>query len=298
MFDYIKADKQKFAVFHTAYTASHIFYRSGWGERGKDAIDWAEDKDAYFVFDDNTLIGGFTLKENYLSHPFIVPPFDNREMFWGDVLKYAVKTSGNKEIFFNEIPEADKTVLVQSYEGKLIWSIQRMIKPTEQCVPALNDDFYFDSLIRTEMDEIVDVIYKAHSSGYTSTVAELDMVEIKEGVENWFNLLEQTNTLYMSNTVKSKGNNEIVGVCIAGIYPDSENYSTRHFATINSISIKPEYQRRGIAKAMMLKSINDASGISPVMTLGVSIGNHPAELLYKNIGFIAGPSYSVVCCTV
>ncbi|MCL2285321.1 MAG: GNAT family N-acetyltransferase [Firmicutes bacterium] len=294
MFDYVKADKQKFAVFHTAYTASHIFYRCGWDERVKDAIDCAEDKDAYFVFDDNTLIGGFMLEEDCVSYPFIVAPFDNREMFWGDVLKYAVKTSGKKEIFFDEILEADKTVLIQSYEAKIIWSVKRMIKPTEQCVPVLSDDFYFDSFIRTEIDEITDVIYKA----FTSTVAELNVVEIKADVERRLNLLEQTNTLYMSNTVKSKGNNEIVGVCIAGMYPDSENYCIRRFATINELAIKPEYQRRGIGKAMTLKSINDASSISPLMTLGVSIGNHPAELLYENIGFIAGPSYSVVCCTV
>jgi ribosomal protein S18 acetylase RimI-like enzyme len=152
--------------------------------------------------------------------------------------------------------------------------------------------------MKTDKEEIIKVIYEAHSNGHTSTVWKPDISEIETSVKRRFDSFGQTNTLYMSNTVKSKSNNEIVRVCIAGMYPDSENYCIRRFATINELAIKPEYQRRGIAKAMTLKSINDASIISPIMTLGVSIGNHPAELLYKSIGFIAGPSYSVVCCTV
>jgi ribosomal protein S18 acetylase RimI-like enzyme len=80
-------------------------------------------------------------------------------------------------------------------------------------------------------------------------------------------------------------------VCIAGIYPDSQAYSTSKFATIQQISVKPEYRRKGIAKAMMLRSINDASNISPAMTLGV-LKNNPAEKLYNEVGFRTGDSYS------
>jgi hypothetical protein len=42
---------------------------------------------------------------------------------------------------------------------------------------------------------------------------------------------------------------------------------------------------------MMLNSISIAFEVSPVTTLGVLIGN-PAELLYRKIGFAAGPRYS------
>jgi ribosomal protein S18 acetylase RimI-like enzyme len=94
----------------------------------------------------------------------------------------------------------------------------------------------------------------------------------------------------MSNTVKSKDSNKIIGVCIAGIYPDSETYSTRNFATIHQVSVKPDYQRKGIAKAMMLKSISDASEVSPAMTLGV-LTDSPAKKLYMEIGFRAGAIY-------
>jgi hypothetical protein len=41
---------------------------------------------------------------------------------------------------------------------------------------------------------------------------------------------------------------------------------------------------------MMLRTINIAYTISPVITLGVMVGN-PAELLYNKLGFASGPSY-------
>ena len=297
MLEFEKADKNKFAVFHTIYTASNIFDRFDWNERIDDAVDCTADKNAYFIYDDKKIIGGFTLKENCLNYPFIVAPFDNATVFWGAILEYAVKTSGNKTIFLNEIPEDDVKVLIQSHGAILKSSKQRMIKPAEQCAPVLNDGFYFDELMKTDKEEITKVIYEAHYNGYTSMVWKPDMAEIETAVERRFDSFGQTNTLYMSNTVKNKENRKIVGVCIAGIYPDLENYSTRNFATIHQVSVKPEYRRKGIAKAMMLKSISDASNISPTITLGVLIGN-PAEKLYKEIGFKAGPSYSELQYTV
>jgi ribosomal protein S18 acetylase RimI-like enzyme len=291
MFNFVKADIYKFAVFHTIYTASNIFDRFDWNERVDDAVDCISNKNAYFVYENEILIGGFTLKDNHLNYPFIVTPFDDRKMFWGTVLDYAVKISGNNEIYLNEIPEADTNVLLQFCDATLRWSKQRMLRPTEQCAFTLDDNFYFDNLTITDIKEIISVIYEAHSDGHTSTVWKPDMAEIETAVQRRFESFGKTNTLYMSNTVKNKEDDTIVAVCIAGIYPDSETYSTGNFATIHQISVKPEYRRKGIAKAMMLKSINDASNLSPAITLGV-LKNNPAEKLYKEIGFRAGESYS------
>jgi ribosomal protein S18 acetylase RimI-like enzyme len=297
MFQFVKADINKFAVFHTVYTASNIFDRFDWNERVEDAVDCISDMCVYFVCNNESILGGFTLKENRLNYPFIVVPFNDRKFFWDKVLEYAMQKSRSKEIFLNEIPEADVKVLIKSYGATLRWSKQRMIRPTEQCTPALNDDFYFDSLTEADKKAITDVIYAAHFNGYTSMLWKPNMAEIKTAVERRFVSFGQTNTLYMSNTVKSKDNNKIAGVCIAGIYPDSEAYSTSKFATIHQVSVRPEYRRKGIAKAMMLKSINDASNISPVMTLGV-LKDNPAEKLYYEVGFRAGDSYSELLYTV
>ena len=291
MMEFIKADKNKFALYHTIYTVSNIFCRFDWNERIDDAIDCFADKTPIFICDSNRIVGGFTLKDNCINYPFIVMPFDNRIKFWGAVLEYAVKTSGHNEMFLNEIPEVDAEVLMQSYNATLKSSKRRMIRPTEQCAPILCNDFYFDTFKEADIAESIKVIFEAHSSGHTSTVWKPDMAEIEVAIKRRFESFGQTKTLYMSNTVKSKVNNEIVGVCITGVYPEPKNYSTSNFATIHQVSVKPAYQRMGIAKAMILRSINEASAVSPVITLGVLIGN-PAEELYKNIGFKPGPSYS------
>ena len=289
--EFIKADKNKFALFHTIYTAANIFCRFDWNERIDDAVYCFTDKTPIFVCDGDRIAGGFTLKDNCINYPFIATPFDNRIRFWGAVLEYAVKTSGHNEIFLNEIPEVDAEVLMRSFGTTLKSSKRKMIRPTEQCAPVLCDDFYFDTLDETDITEIIAVVYEAHASGHTSTVWKPDMAEIEAAIKRRFESFGQTKTLYMSNTVKRKANNEIVGVCIAGVYPEPENYSTSSFATIHQVSVKPAFQRMGIAKAMILKAINEACVVSPVITLGVLIGN-PAEELYKNMGFKPGPNYS------
>ena len=63
------------------------------------------------------------------------------------------------------------------------------------------------------------------------------------------------------------------------------------------MSVRPKYRKMGIAKAMILKSITEISSVSPVITLGVLCGN-PAETLYREVGFVAGPSYSELIYTV
>jgi len=290
MFEFLKADARKFATFHTIY-APNIFQRFDWNEMVDDAINCISDRDAYFVYSDANVLGGFVLKGNNLSYPFTVATFDNRSGFWGAVLTYAANTSEENEIFLNEIPEADTQVLTQLHGAKLKWSKQRMIRPTERYVPVLGDNFYFCELVEADKAEIIKVIYAASAAGYTSTVWEPNIAEIETAVGRRLASFGQTKTLFMSNVVKCKANNEIVGVCIAGVYPDAENYSTKNFATIHQVSVIPKYQRQGIAKAMMLKAISDAIISSPVITLGVLVGN-PAELLYKKIGFMAGPRYS------
>lgn len=288
MLEIAKADAKKFATFHTVY-APNIFQRFDWNEMVDDATDCISDRDLRFVYSGNSLISGFALKGNSVSYPFMAAPYSDRSEFWSAVISYATSASGKKEILLNEIPDVETKFLKRVKGFKLKWTKQKMMRPTEQCAPVLDDDFYFCELTETDKTEIVNVIYAAHAAGYTSTVWPPDMAETETAVNRRFASFGQTNTLFMSNVVKRKADNEIAGVCIAGVYP--AGYSTKDFATIHQVSVKPQYQRRGIAKAMMLKAISDASVISPVITLGVLVGN-PAENLYKKIGFTAGPGYS------
>lgn len=296
MIEVKRADSPTFAVFHTVYTNSNIFARFDWNDRVENAEECVADH-GMFLYADGKLIGGFTLTDNKINYPFLIPPFDNRTEFWRIVLEYAVRISGRSEILLNEMPEEDAQILVRSYCAKIKWSKRKMLMPTGRHEPVLHDGFYFDSLAEEDKEQVFTVIHEAHTEGYTSTVAERDMGEIREAIEKRFVSFRQTNTLYMSNVVRNRESREIVGVCIAGIYPCSESYSTKNFAAIHQVSVKPEYRRKGIAKAMLLKSIHNANAISPVVILGVLVGN-PAEKLYREIGFSEGPRYSELLYTV
>ncbi|GFZ30381.1 hypothetical protein CSC2_09070 [Clostridium zeae] len=130
-------------------------------------------------------------------------------------------------------------------------------------------------------------MYEAHLNGYTSTVyGKPNISEKEKEINRRFASFSETNTLHFGTIVKTKDRNKIIGACIAGIYPDSKN----NFSTIYQVSVLPEYRRQGIAKAMILNSINNANKISPVIGLGVLVGN-PAQILYQNLGFIKGPEY-------
>lgn len=171
-----------------------------------------------------------------------------------------------------------------------------MFRPTDKISVSPPDNFYFTDFDKNDKKEIIQVIYEAHNEIYSaddnSTEAwksGYEKDEIQEAVNRRYDLFGQTNTLHISTLVKSNKNNEIAGVCIAGIYPDSPNY----FSCIHQVSVRPQYRRRGIAESMMLNSINKVNSISPVVTLGVRVGN-PAELLYNKVGFLGGPTSSTI----
>jgi hypothetical protein len=81
LIEFVRADKNKFAVFHTLYTDTNIFARFDWNERIESAKNCVSDS-GYFIYNDSAILGGFSLKGNNVNYPFLVPPFCNKVMFW------------------------------------------------------------------------------------------------------------------------------------------------------------------------------------------------------------------------
>lgn len=274
----------RYAKYYSVYADNNIFISDDWNERVKrlSAID-----SGYFILHGNHIIGGFILNNNELSYPFMIPPFSDRHYYWQCVLDYTLKTCNENEIKLKYILLNDEQILINQFDATLKQAQRMMMRPTEKMHVNLDNQFYFVTPSEDDKPEIIQAVYDAHSTGYTSTVRGTNKLEIEEAINRRFILFTQTNTLYLSTLVRCKEYNTIAGVCIAGIYPDSSN----SFSTIHQVSVRPQFRRKGIAEAMMLNSISIANDVSPVTTLGVMIGN-PAELLYKRIGFVAGPSYS------
>jgi ribosomal protein S18 acetylase RimI-like enzyme len=282
-YSFISVEQKKYAIYHSVYSRPNIFTLYNWEEM----LERTEDKQCFFILAGETIIGGFTLTNNELCYAFNVPPFRDKALLWEHILKYVAVHCAENKINLEFIDAEDKAILTDMFNAKVIYTQRRMLRPTEKISVTPPDNFYFTIPDENDKQEIIQAVYEAHSAGYTSTVEKPDKNEIKKAINRRYVSFIQTESLYMSTLVKHKESNELAGVCIAGIYPDSAN----NFSTIHQVSVRPKYRRLGIAEAMMLNSIGKASSISPVITLGVMVGN-PAELLYSKVGFVKGPEYS------
>lgn len=280
---YIAVDKEKFSIYHTIYSDSNIFVGYGWNDQIK---RFEGDVTGYFILLKDELIGGFTLVRNKLSNPFMVPPFCDRLIFWKVVLEYASQICCEDKLTLSSIAEVDVEVLARYFTVTKETVQKIMLRPTAQCDSSLKESFIYSQPSERDLSSIVDVVYQSHSKGYTAKYSTIDKLAIENDIKMRFESFTKTKSLHLSTIVREAANNDIVGVCIAGIYPDSPN----NFATIHQVSVLSDYRRNGIARAMMSRSINSAYTISPVITLSVMVGN-PAEHLYNKLGFSPTSSY-------
>jgi ribosomal protein S18 acetylase RimI-like enzyme len=257
------------------------------------SYDWQELIDKFspkgkgtLVFKDGVPVGGVFINNNHISYPFLIPPFNALEEFWQEVIDYSKKDDKIDTLYFDNIPE-NHADIITSLGASKIWAQRQMYRPTTQYNITPNNNFNFTTPTEADRNEVIGVVYEAHLNGYTSTVyGKPDISDIEEAINRRFISFSQTDTLHFGTLAKSKETNKIAAVCIAGIYPDSRN----SFSTIHQVSVLPAYRKQGLAKAMILNSINAAHMTSPAIGLGVLVGN-PAEVLYEKLGFISGPAY-------
>lgn len=255
--------------------------------------DWKELIDNFMpngngtlIFKEGVPIGGITINNNHFSSPFLIPPFCDIGEFWRAVINYSKKDNKNDILYFDNVPESHVDIITSLGATKR-WAQRKMYRPTAEYNIKPNDNFYFTVPAEIDKNEIIRVVYEAHLNGYTSTVyGKPDISNTEEAINRRFISFSKTTTLHFGTIVKTKDTNKIAAVCIAGIYPDSPN----GFSTIHQVSVLPTYRRQGLAQAMLLNSIGAAHATSPVIGLGVLVGN-PAELLYQKLGFVAGPAY-------
>lgn len=280
LFQHVKDDY--FSIHYGIY-GTNIYMNYDW----KELLEhFSPNGNGTLIFKDSVPIGGIIIHNNHFSSPFLIPPFCDIEEFWQAVINHSKKDNKNDILYFDNITESH-TDIISSLGATKRWAERRMHRPTAEYNIKPNDNFYFTIPTKIDKNEIIRVVYEAHLNEYTSTVyGKPDISDIEEAINRRFISFSQTNTLHFGTIVKTKDTNKIIAVCIAGIYPDSSN----NFSTIHQVSVLPAYRKQGIAQAMIMNSINTAHMISPVIGLGVLVGN-PAELLYQKLGFIAGPEY-------
>ena len=277
-----RIDDRSFEIYHAVYTADNLFLHYDWNQMLE---NYAPHGNGYLLLKDDIPIGGAVICAGKITSPYLIPPLDDPAEFMKQLLQLVSNDCSRIELAY--IPEVFETALRESGACKTRSKCQ-MIRPTGVCQFELPDVFYFDTVKLSEKKEMVEVIFQAHQSGYTASVeGPLDPGCVEEVLQQRLDIFSSNHTLDMGVVVKEWRTNQIVGVCIAGKYPDVPN----DFSTIHQLAVHPSFQRRGIATAMIRQVLDTAHKCSPVILLGVLHGN-PAETLYHKLGFRRGPVYS------
>ncbi len=278
------ADSELFATYHAVYSNEEFDLCFAWDEQ---LAELRSCKNCYFLYRNGLCIGGLTISSDSISNPFLIQPFSDRVLFWTIILKQLKMHIQESNIHINQLRQVDADVLISLGACKK-WSEQRMYRPTD--ILETETGFSYDLVCPTENDipEIVQLVYQAHVHDITaSTYGEPVVSDVEKAILRRFDSFSQTNTLHFGRVAKEKETQKSVGVCIAGIYPASPD----NFSTIHQVSVLPAYRRQGIAENMMRTVISTAHSISPVIGLGVLVGN-PAENLYQKLGFTPRPSFT------
>lgn len=282
MFRLQKIDDQTFEIHHAVYAAENLFLHYDWNQMLENLSPCGN---GYFLLKNEIPIGGAVICGGCITAPFLIPPYDDSAEFIRQLLQFVLQTHPRIELKY--IPEVFETFLMEN-KARKIRSKCQMIRPTGVCKAKLPDGFHFDTVKLSEKDQMADVIFQAHQNGYTSSVdGPLELGCVEDTLRQRLDIFSSNCTLNMGVVVKDSAANGIAGVCIAGMYPDVPN----RFSTIHQVAVHPLFQHRGIASAMIRHVIDIAYKSSPVILLGVLVGN-PAEKLYRRLGFRRGPIYS------
>ncbi|MBU3208386.1 GNAT family N-acetyltransferase [Clostridium algidicarnis] len=101
-----------------------------------------------------------------------------------------------------------------------------------------------------------------------------------ESIESYFdNNPENTLVNKASTLIYEKKTNELVGACLISIWEEWPN--------VYDIAVKPSFQKKGLAKNMLKRSLTILKKQYPTLRLFVTLGND-AEMVYRKMGFLAG----------
>lgn len=275
-----------FAAAHAVYAQEDLFLSYDWAERLRGADPRGG---GLLLLRDGTAVGGVRACGGHISAPFLILPEQDRRTFWAQVLSALCPPGENLALDF--IPDSHAEALAALGAARTRSQL-RMLRPTAPlpgiAPAALDGDYVFAELTCADRDEILQLVHRAHASGYTVAAAgPRNPADEARAIDKRLADFTQTRSLHLSALIRQRGSGILAAVCMAGIYPDSPN----RFSTIHQVSVAPEHRRRGLARAMMLRTIARAADLSPVVTLGVMAGN-PARGLYERLGFAAGPVYS------
>ncbi|GIP27232.1 hypothetical protein J23TS9_23620 [Paenibacillus sp. J23TS9] len=272
-----QADKNSFAVHQVIYSNSDIEMWYDWNTRLNDTQFTDQ---CFWIMCGDDRIGGVVKIDDTLMFPFVIPPFSDRQQMWRILLKCCKDISN-----INGVLQDDVDILLSlGFKANVIRQV--MCCPTgaskKPVIPnGLSLYMLEDSFDITKIKEVMKEGYRGGIDYETFGVPNDE--QIMEDISYLLQVYKHRN---LSIYVVNEQNQEIVGLCIAGI---SKNMPLG-FAEIGELCVVPQYRNKGIAEFMLNYIKDSASVYTEVVKLCVTVGNY-AEILYRKAGFQAGPRF-------
>lgn len=275
-----KVDNKKYSIYHTIYTREDINFWFNWEIRLDETNTY---ENCYFVYIEDICVGGVIIENNEVSNSFLIPPYNDREMFWNIIIDYIKNNLNFENINFLELHSKDTEKLLR-LDANIQEQKNYMCRPTEKMDFNVNDNFILENVKECDYEELAVVQLKSYGKSDISEYTDLKKYELVSCFKEDINEFIQTNSYNMTSLVREKSTNKIVGGCISGRYDIAPNM----FGCIFELYVLPDYRKLGLGRAMVQNALSADYINTPVIKLHSFIKDKPAINLYNKLGFISG----------
>ena len=277
-FTLVAANPSVFVNHYTIYKNSNPFNRFSW-EHHLYAI--TDKSPCYWIFEGGKRIGGVLMRPNLLTGLFLEPPFTDINRVVG-ILATTVREWSDPTL-----PIRAYGIVQWQYEAftrhgfRLNEGKRNMIRPTEVLPYEFADEFEVitaSAEYETQAAELLNAAFSGGAGLPMSLEQHVDTARTFYGT-----LIKKSEVMEKaSSLVFDRFTGELVALCHV--------IEWEGWPMIDDIVVRPQYQGRGLATALLRKAISEVAPHYPAMRLFVTVGN-PAQSVYYNLGFLPAPEF-------
>jgi len=258
------------------YVHNDLYFRKS-NDYLLDKAKWLDG--GYFIYENEVLIGGVVLFQNYMTDLFVIPPYDNYGKLVNLTLVILERISvKNKVVAIDEI--ADKYISYlenTNYDIKVNERWMFMISVTKKSINNLPAGY-----IAKEVDEFEErVLAKLLEQVYSGNQFSEEFYTAEEflgNVQGQVKYKENNRAIYdSSRVIVDISSNEVVGMILM--------MEDEGLPFITDIVIDQNHQKKGLGGYLLRHAQNTLYGIYPCIRLSVNAGNSAVSLYRKN-GFV------------
>lgn len=270
-----RADPARFAIhFTTSELAHNVWFRQSWDQLvGR----FTSEDICFWIKHNQQRIGGVCLEPNLIGCLFLEPPHNHL-----DQILYLLKglllhwSDPNKPIATQSV-NADQ-LAAYSRIGFRISEIRRvMIRVTEPLPMTWPEGYAARTPTPADAETLAALFYECYAGGSEAR----SQADAQGNVEYYFQHNVEPPVLQQASTILIDGQSkEMIGACLISLWEG--------WPLVYDVVVHRTVRGQGLASVMLRHALTTLHPAYPVLRLFVTVGN-PAETVYHNLGFVAGP---------